>query len=161
MAVILTVMGGVHNGRQIPITIPEFLIGRDPRCHLRPASDDVSRMHCAIVTRQGRAFLRDYGSSNGTILNRRMLVHGELQLEDGDTIEVGPLRFKIALAAGVPPSAKEPLPPASENIHDTADFISAETESEPSPGDTVQVSKPKLPEMPEGPSDSEAILCPE
>ncbi len=97
MAVVLRVVSEANHGRQITITIPEFKIGRDPTCHLRPASSDISRVHCAIVQRQGRAFLRDYGSSNGTILNRRKLVKGELELEQDDLIQVGPLAFRVRL----------------------------------------------------------------
>ena len=76
MHVTLTVVGGIHNNRTIPVTVAEFRIGRDPKCHLRPASEDVSRQHCAITLHEGKAFLRDYGSRNGTILNRRLLVQG-------------------------------------------------------------------------------------
>ena len=57
MAVTLIVQKGVHRGKRIPITVAEFLIGRDPECHLRPSSKDVQWLHCAIVTRDGVAFL--------------------------------------------------------------------------------------------------------
>ena len=38
MKVNLVVATGVHQGKVIPILGTEFLIGRDPQCQLRPAS---------------------------------------------------------------------------------------------------------------------------
>jgi predicted component of type VI protein secretion system len=102
MVVNLIVLSGVHEGRRIPVAVPEFLIGRDPSCHLRPASKSVQWQHCAIVTKQGRIFLRDEGGAEGTLLNRRLLVGGEMQLVDGDQITVGPLLFQVLLEPEAP-----------------------------------------------------------
>jgi hypothetical protein len=43
----------------------------------------------------GRVFLRDYASSNGTIINQRFLIGGEYELKDGDVLEIGPLAFRF------------------------------------------------------------------
>lgn len=92
----LVVLGGINHGQVIPLLVSEFRIGRDSGCHLRPASTDISRLHCAIITRpDGRVFVRDYGSVNGTIINERYLIGGELQLQDSDVLEVGPLMFRF------------------------------------------------------------------
>lgn len=92
----LVAVGGTNHGRVVPIVVQEFRIGRDAMCHLRPASTDISRLHCAIVTHpDGRVFLRDYASSNGTIINQRFLIGGEYELRDGDVLEVGPLAFRV------------------------------------------------------------------
>jgi pSer/pThr/pTyr-binding forkhead associated (FHA) protein len=143
MHVSLIVEGGVHAGRVIPIQVPEFRIGRDTNCHLRPASEDVSREHCAIVIRPDhRVFLKDFGSRNGTILNHRMLVHGEVQLEHGDLIEVGPLIFKIAITDAPEPASRAQRD--GEDIHDD-EILSVLTENqEPSTEETIQVSRPRL-----------------
>lgn len=92
----LVVVGGVYHGKVVPVIVSEFRIGRDAMCHLRPASTDISRLHCAIVTHaDGRVFLRDYASSNGTIVNQRYLIGGEYELRDGDVLEIGPLGFRF------------------------------------------------------------------
>jgi FHA domain len=92
----LIVVGGTNHGKVVPIIVQEFRIGRDAMCHLRPASTDISRLHCALVTHaDGRVFLRDYASSNGTIINQRFLIGGEFELKDGDMFEVGPLAFRF------------------------------------------------------------------
>jgi len=86
----------MYHGKVIPLIAGEFRIGRDPQCHLRPASTDISRLHCAIITRHGgHVFIRDFGSTLGTIVNQRYLIGGELELHDGDVIEVGPLMFRF------------------------------------------------------------------
>lgn len=138
MPIVLTVVSEANRGRQIHITVPEFKIGRDPDCHLRPASGDISRLHCAIVRKHGRVFLRDYGSSNGTLLNHRLLVHGELQLEDNDLIEVGPLAFRVSL----PADAR-----SETSIHEDENFERAVLDDiEPSLDKTVVISRPEIPE---------------
>jgi predicted component of type VI protein secretion system len=67
-------------------------------------SDDpeakVSRRHARITLRDGRYFLEDMGSTNGTFVNRgKRLLPGQLQpLLDGDEIIVGKtfLRFHVS-----------------------------------------------------------------
>jgi serine/threonine-protein kinase len=67
-------------------------------------SDDpeakVSRRHARITLRDGKYFLEDLGSTNGTFVNRgRRLLPGHLQpLQDGDEIILGKtfLRFQLS-----------------------------------------------------------------
>ncbi|MGL4422649.1 MAG: FHA domain-containing protein, partial [Gemmataceae bacterium] len=73
MKVQLMVASGVHQGKVIPVAGAQFLIGRDPECQLRPASQAVSKQHCAIVVRGTQVFLKDFGSTNGTFLNDTQL----------------------------------------------------------------------------------------
>jgi len=92
----LVALGGMNHGKVIPLVVNEFRIGRDAGCHLRPASTDISRLHCAIMVKaDDRVFIRDFGSANGTIINERYLIGGELQLHDGDVLEIGPLMFRF------------------------------------------------------------------
>jgi pSer/pThr/pTyr-binding forkhead associated (FHA) protein len=96
MKVTLTVSGGRHNGREIAIGLTEVLIGRDDKCNIQLDSEDVSRVHCALVIGEREVLLRDQNSSNGTFVNKRRL-RGEIQLEDGDAIQVGPQLFTIRI----------------------------------------------------------------
>jgi predicted component of type VI protein secretion system len=102
---------GKGEGKVIPVPLPQFIIGRDPQCHLRPASPVISKRHCALLQRDGRAFLRDFDSTNGTFLNEQP-VKGEVELHDGDQLKVGPLAFAVKLEAAAPaspaPAAKAP-----------------------------------------------------
>ncbi|MFO0879235.1 MAG: FHA domain-containing protein [Gemmataceae bacterium] len=109
---------GKQEGKVLEIKLPQFLIGRDPQCQLRPASPLISKRHCAILQREGRAFVRDFGSTNGTFINDEP-VQGERELKDGDFLKVGPIQFRVDLKASptpVPPtrpavSGQTPAPP--------------------------------------------------
>ena len=83
MKVSLVVASGSHAGRAIPLTGPQFLIGRDPQCQLRPASQAISKLHCAVVIRDGKVYLKDYGSTNGTTVNDALVQDTEVVIEDG------------------------------------------------------------------------------
>jgi len=89
----LVVVGGVHDGRVLPVQ-PPFLIGRGVECNLRPASDAVSLRHCAIQNRQGRPVILDLGSTNGTFVNGVQLTC-DFPLRDGDELRVGPLHLLV------------------------------------------------------------------
>ena len=84
--------------KAIPIGVSPFIIGRAAECHLRPASTIVSHRHCAIRLTTDKAFVRDLGSTNGTYLNGQR-AREEMELHNGDQIQVGPLLFVVQLPA--------------------------------------------------------------
>jgi len=101
---------GKGEGKVIPITLSQFLIGRDPQCHLRPASPLISKRHCALLIRGGKAFLRDFDSTNGTFVNDKP-VKGEQELHDQDQLTAGPLTFQVRIEATAPVNKPTPVPP--------------------------------------------------
>lgn len=113
MKVSLVVASGVHQGKVIPIIGPQFLIGRDPQCHLRPASQAVSKQHCAVLVRDGKVYLKDFGSTNGTVLNDGIVKGEERQLANNDSVKIGPLDFTIRIEATVPVADATPFPEAN------------------------------------------------
>jgi pSer/pThr/pTyr-binding forkhead associated (FHA) protein len=100
MEVKLVVIGGKNQGREIPVTEPEFIIGRGETCHLRPASDRVSRKHCAIRLQEGRVTVVDFKSTNHTFVNGEQ-VTSERELKNGDKLKVGVLEFEVQLVVSV------------------------------------------------------------
>jgi predicted component of type VI protein secretion system len=110
MKVSLVVASGVHQGKAIPVAGAQFLIGREEGCQLRPASPAISKKHCAVLVRDGRVFVEDYGSTNGTFLNDEPVV-GEVEVAPDDRLRVGPLDFRIDVKR-VGPSDSTPLPEA-------------------------------------------------
>jgi anti-anti-sigma factor len=102
---------GTRKGRPIPLPGPSFAIGRSADCQLRPRSLAVSRRHAVIEMRQGAIHLRDLESTNGTLLNGRVLRGAERALVHGDQIQIGPLIFTLAL--GVCPAA---LPEVDDEV---------------------------------------------
>lgn len=94
----LLVVSSTSPAKEIPIRLPEFIIGRDPECHLRPASPMISKKHCAFVTQGEQVLFRDFGSTNGSYVND-VKVEGEVYLKDGDVVKFGPLVFKAKMQA--------------------------------------------------------------
>ena len=92
MKVSLVISQGSQAGKVIPVTQSFFLIGRHPRCHLRPASPDVSTHHCALFVEERRVLVRDLRSRTGTLVNDQP-TSGEVELQAGDKLKVGPLTF--------------------------------------------------------------------
>jgi pSer/pThr/pTyr-binding forkhead associated (FHA) protein len=94
MKVSLMVAEGPHKGKTIPVSRPQFFIGRDPTCHLRPASSMISRRHCVLLLRGEKVFVRDFGSTNGTRVNS-VRVDGEIELHHDDRLTIDPLDFVV------------------------------------------------------------------
>jgi pSer/pThr/pTyr-binding forkhead associated (FHA) protein len=110
MKVSLVVASGVHQGKVVPIVGPQFLVGRDPQCQLRPASQAVSKQHCAVIVRDGKVFLKDFGSTNGTTLNEVVVQGEERPLNNNDSVKIGPLDFFIRIEADAIKDDGTPLP---------------------------------------------------
>ena len=143
MHVTLIVVAGVHRDRRIPVQGPEFLIGRAERCHLRPVREDVIREHCSIVMRGERVFVRDQGSTNGTILNRRTLVQGDMPVAHGDEIDIGPLRFVVSITSAPLPAS--PPPDDDDSCFDANEIFTGQPgEVAPSGDATIQITRPLL-----------------
>ena len=96
MKVKLVVAEGTRAGTAIPVKGSKFLIGRAEDCHLRPASDQVSRHHCVLLIEPGYVAIRDFGSRNGTFVNEELVV-GETELKAEDILKIGPLTFAISI----------------------------------------------------------------
>src|SRR5579883_3329155 len=103
---IVVLTPGPAEGKVIPINVPQFVIGRDPGCQLRPTSIHISKRHCALLRREERVFVHDFGSTNGTFINDRQ-IRGEIELLDGDRLRVGPLTFAVRLEPSPAPATKE------------------------------------------------------
>jgi EAL domain-containing protein (putative c-di-GMP-specific phosphodiesterase class I) len=94
--------GYADQGRNwtIVIDVSPFVVGRQEGCHLRLASSEVSRHHAEICKRDGVLWIKEFGSTNGTFVNRQQLI-GECSLDDGDILHFGPLEFRIRCATPV------------------------------------------------------------
>jgi len=94
----LVVVQGKPQGMQIPLQGSQFVVGRDPKCNLRPASDLISKLHCVFLVDGDKLTLRDLKSTNGTFVNSQKL-EGTIDLKDGDLVRVGPLVFAVHVEA--------------------------------------------------------------
>lgn len=105
----LVVVQGKPEGMQIPLQGGQFVVGRDPKCNLRPASDLISKLHCVFLIDGEVLRLRDLKSTNGTFVNSQKL-DGTIDLKDGDLVRVGPLVFAVQVEA-----AKAAPPPQDDD----------------------------------------------
>jgi hypothetical protein len=73
----------------------EVTIGRAPGCSV-PLADDtyVSQLHARIYIRDGKPFVEDLGSTNGTFLNRDRLSK-TMPLHRGDKLQIGQTVLEI------------------------------------------------------------------
>lgn len=159
MQVFLKIIGGKNDGREIKISVPEFVIGRGDTAHLKPSSDLVSRRHCSIKVADGKVIVADMGSRNGTFVNGEQL-KGEHVAKPGDRIRVGRLQFEMVMDAAKASVKKEKVKNAVEAASRTVeakktgsledsitDWLADDSDASPfddeedfNPQDTVQLS---------------------
>ena len=76
----------------------EIVLGRSPGCTSQLSNRYVSRKHASLLWRDDRWILHDLKSRSGTYLNTiRMESDEEVQLHDGDLIQIGPWKFLVRL----------------------------------------------------------------
>jgi anti-anti-sigma factor len=102
----LRVQIGGAKGRDVAVSGPRFMIGRAGHCQLRLGSAMVSKVHAVIERRQIGTFLRDFGSTNGTLVNGRSMRDDEVEIKDGDRIQIGPVVATVVLSSSRAPNGK-------------------------------------------------------
>jgi pSer/pThr/pTyr-binding forkhead associated (FHA) protein len=83
--------GGGRAGEHFLLEKEQTTVGRSPDCDVFLDDVTVSRRHALVVRRDGRFFIEDKGSLNGTFLNRRRIESGPL--DDGDELQIG--KYKL------------------------------------------------------------------
>jgi hypothetical protein len=86
-APILIGQSGELRGRRWAISADGIVLGRGEECDVVIADRQVSRQHATICRRKGGTFLQDLDSKNGTCRNGTP-VKGEVELADGDTVQI-------------------------------------------------------------------------
>lgn len=83
--------------RAVAVASSEFLIGRERPCRLRFGSAQVSKRHAAIEQSAGRVYLRDLGSTNGTLINGRKIRGEAVEVHHEDQIQIGPVLATLSI----------------------------------------------------------------
>lgn len=86
--------GGLEQGERFDL-IGGLSIGRSSEADVRITDRYASGVHARIFSRDGRTYIEDMNSTNGTQLNDATL-KGEAELIDGDVVRIGDteLRFE-------------------------------------------------------------------
>lgn len=88
---------GRARGQAVEIRASKFFIGSHANCQLRPDIPDLAGIHALIEERENRLYLRDFGAEGGTGLNDRVLHAREMEVFDGDLIQVGPMVLTLSI----------------------------------------------------------------
>ena len=85
--------GGLQAGERFDL-IGGLSIGRSGEADVRIEDRYASGLHARIFSREGRSYVEDMSSTNGTLLNDAEL-HGEAELIDGDVVRIGDTEFRF------------------------------------------------------------------
>ncbi|HEY7063290.1 MAG TPA: FHA domain-containing protein [Chloroflexota bacterium] len=82
-------------GEALPLQ-PVTTIGRAHGCTLALDDTYISATHAVLAWHDGRWWLRDAGSTNGTLLNDQPVPPAETPVAYGDVIAIGTARLRLA-----------------------------------------------------------------
>lgn len=91
MDVKLIVVGGDVRPSEITVRLP-LVLGRGREAGISLPQALVSRSHCELYESQGRLYVRDLGSLNGTYVGSERIE--EVELASGDLLTVGTVTFR-------------------------------------------------------------------
>ena len=84
-----------QNGDSLPLPEGDLIVGREVGLGLSLVGEStVSRKHAQITRSGGSIVVTDFGSTNGTFVNG-IQVQGDKQLQAGDTVQFGSVRFRL------------------------------------------------------------------
>lgn len=83
-----------QKGREYPLT-GELTVGRASGCGVLLTDDTfVSQLHARVFIRDGKTYVEDLGSTNGTYLNKRK-VTAAVPLRRGDRLQIGRTTMEV------------------------------------------------------------------
>jgi FHA domain len=85
--------GGLQEGQRFDL-IGGLSIGRSKESDVRIDDRYASSLHARVFSREGRFYVEDMNSTNGTLLNGATL-QGEAELIDGDAVQIGDTVFRL------------------------------------------------------------------
>jgi hypothetical protein len=85
--------GGLEQGERFDL-IGGLSIGRSRDADVQIDDRYASGIHARIFSRDGRSYVEDMSSTNGTLLNDAEL-KGEAELLDGDVVRIGDTEFRF------------------------------------------------------------------
>jgi serine phosphatase RsbU (regulator of sigma subunit)/pSer/pThr/pTyr-binding forkhead associated (FHA) protein len=115
----LLVLKGNNQGQRVSLSAEKSVLGRNPDCTVVIAGTAVSREHAQIVYVQGKFYIEDKQSRNGTFVNNQQ-INGRTLLREGDRIKICDALFTFHDGGATKPPlpaelVDEPEPDDAEN----------------------------------------------
>jgi hypothetical protein len=88
----LRVLSDSADTQVVELTLPHITIGSAEDNIIQVENPSVSRHHAVVIVEQTSCKVRDLQSTNGTLVNGRAV--SEAYLNNGDTVEIGPIRLR-------------------------------------------------------------------
>jgi FHA domain-containing protein len=85
--------GGLERDQRFDL-IGGLSVGRSKDADVRIDDRYASSIHARVFSREGRFYVEDMNSTNGTLLNGATL-QGEAELIDGDSVQIGDTVFRL------------------------------------------------------------------
>src|SRR5579863_6787818 len=110
MRLILEVQSGPFTGKKIEVTPGQLVrIGRTARADVSfPEDQHMSGVHFAIQCEEKVCWIRDYKSTNGTLVNGHKIV--DVTLREGDRVTAGATQFVVQVESEKIEAASAPQP---------------------------------------------------
>src|SRR5512139_2641696 len=93
----LVIVLGKPLGKRFALNSKTMVIGRGSECEIPLLDSSLSRAHAQVLKKDnGRFYLNDLHSTNGTYLNDQQLTPGKtVEVKDGDLLKAGNVIFKF------------------------------------------------------------------
>ena len=130
----IVAVGGKLRGKEFILNEGENIIGRLPECDVVLSEEGISKKHLKITVNGNTAFAEDLGSSNGTIINGKIIKR--MTVKDGDKVALPSLIFQIVYVLEKKTIVKRKVSKGAEDV-DSYDELS-QVESMP----TSLIAKP-------------------
>lgn len=134
-----TAKSGGKKPRTYDVDLP-VVIGRGQQASFRIPHGQISRRHCELLESKGSVFIRDLGSTNGTMVKGTMLPSKtKVPVRSGSVIQLGDLAFRVNYSA---PNDGLATHAVEDSFEEAIDFLEAEPEGETVEAFTESGSRP-------------------
>ena len=105
-----------------------IIVGRGQQASFRIPHGQISRRHCELLESNGSVFIRDLGSTNGTMVKGTMLPSKtKVPISPGSVVQLGDLAFRVNYVASNDGRAAQTV---EDSFEEAIDFLEAEPEGE-------------------------------
>lgn len=142
MDVRFVVLSSAGQERPYPVRLP-IIVGRSEEAKFRFKNDSVSRRHCEFFVQDDVLFVRDLGSTNGTLLDKHSIAADDATpVPSGSIVRVGNMAFRVEYDSAADPLAEShadsDTPSAAEDAEAAAAEQSEQSEqAEPGESETA------------------------